>query len=477
MGGRSGKKEHTIVDTAAPNLSSAEPIRNGAPPTVAAAWLAAHITDHSARGIARAVGALIRGDVLVVGDRLPTIRALGARLGVSPATVSEAWRLLARRRCVSANGRRGTVVLGPPQVPTAHRFETIGRVQGEPRQDLRMAVPDARLLPPIREAFLQAAAITRLDSYERTPITPALRQAVSADWPFTTEEFLAVGGGFEGLLLTCRSFVAPGDRVAVEQPCAPRLLDILEAVQAEILPVARDDSGPLPAALQTALESKPVLFILQPVNSPIGTSLTVDRAQTLTEMLRTANTLVVEDDGLGPLEPDDLVSMGRWLPQRTLLVRSFSKSHGPDLRIGVIGGPNAYISQIHAYLEFGTGWTSRLIQNTLATMLTRPESRARVEHARQIYDQRRERLAAALRERGLDTPPGHGLSLWVPVSDESSALVTLASAGVLVVPGSRYFLTPPRTGFIRIATCGIRSDEPVDQLADLLALAAAADRG
>ena len=39
------------------------------------------------------------------------------------------------------------------------------------------------------------------------------------------------------------------------------------------------------------------------------------------------------------------VSLGRWLPERVIHVRSFSKSHGPDLRIAALGGPSAVIDR------------------------------------------------------------------------------------------------------------------------------------
>src|SRR5690348_4940068 len=82
-----------------------------------AAWLAERIGDRTARGIAASMTTLIRSGELPAGTRLPTVRGLAAELGVSPGTVADAWSTLRRHRAVSAQRRRGTIVIGPPDIP------------------------------------------------------------------------------------------------------------------------------------------------------------------------------------------------------------------------------------------------------------------------------------------------------------------------------------------------------------------------
>src|SRR3954466_110206 len=54
------------------------------------------VDDRSARGIAAAVSRLVTAGSLPTGARLPTVRDVARELGVSPTTVSEAWRSLTR---------------------------------------------------------------------------------------------------------------------------------------------------------------------------------------------------------------------------------------------------------------------------------------------------------------------------------------------------------------------------------------------
>ncbi len=51
-------------------------------------------------------------------------------------------------------------------------------------------------------------------------------------------------------------------------------------------------------------------------------------------------------------------------------VRSFSKSHGPDLRIAALGGPRDLVDRIVARRMLGPGWTSRMLQTILLDLLT-----------------------------------------------------------------------------------------------------------
>ncbi|NDU74678.1 aminotransferase class I/II-fold pyridoxal phosphate-dependent enzyme [Actinomadura sp. DSM 109109] len=438
-----------------------------------AAWLAERIGDRTARGIAAALTSLIRSGELPAGTRLPTVRGLAAELGVSPGTVADAWTTLGRHRVVSAQRRRGTVVIGPPNVPHPARYERIGEFGTRLAIDLAVAAPDPALLPPLAGALAAGARTPHLNDYTRETITPALRAAVEPRWPFPPAGMLTVGGGYEGVQLVCQTVAVPGDRIAVEDPTGARLLDILEAQGAEIVPVACDAEGPEPDSLAEALATGPAAFVYQPrAHTPRGHALTPARAAELAALLAPAGTLVIEDDGTGEASASPAVSVGTHLPDRTVLVRSYSKSHGPDLRIAVIGGAAEPVERVRVLRSFGTGWTSRVLQDSLAHLLSDPATDAVVARARLAYAERREGLAAALAERGVPTGNRDGLMLWVPVADESAALVTLAAHGVAAAPGSRYQIVPSGP-HLRIATSRLHDAPfPLPELADLIALAA-----
>src|SRR3954466_1884855 len=84
--------------------------------------IAGAVEDRSARGIAAAVGRLVSAGELPAGSRLPTVRDVARELGVSPTTVSEAWRSLTRAGAIRTRGRSGSFVTAPAGSRLSFRY-------------------------------------------------------------------------------------------------------------------------------------------------------------------------------------------------------------------------------------------------------------------------------------------------------------------------------------------------------------------
>jgi DNA-binding transcriptional MocR family regulator len=436
-------------------------------------WLAGRIGERTARGIALGVAALIRDGEVPPGTRLPTVRDLAAELSVSPATVAEAWAALRAEQLIDTGRRRGTIALAP--APGTRRGNGF---QGWATIDLEQGIPDPALLPPLEDAVAAGVRTERLNSYEKDFITPRLLAAVAPTWPFTPEAWTVVAGGYEGSLLGCQAAARPGDVVALEEPTAPRLLETLRKSRIRIVPVRCDDEGPRPDALAEALGHRPVAFIYQPrAQVPYGHSVSADRVAQLADVLQAygPDTSVVEDDNLGPLATAPLASIGAHLPERVLLVRSYCKAYGLELRSCVVAGAAPLVARVRQLRSFGMVWASRILQDAQAFLINDSATGVLLRQARQRYAQRGVALAGALRPHGINARARDGLVLWVPVPDETRALIMLAGNGVSVAPGSRCFLEPPAEHHLRIATSQL-PDDP-ERVADLAALVAAATSG
>src|SRR5918912_955106 len=118
------------------------------------------IGGRTARDIAASVEARIRDGDLPPGARLPTIRGLAAAAGVSPMTVTTAYRELRRRGLVSAAGRRGTRVSEQPPLPV-----TAAPLVPPGSRDLATGNPDPELLPSLVPALARFAARPRAHPY------------------------------------------------------------------------------------------------------------------------------------------------------------------------------------------------------------------------------------------------------------------------------------------------------------------------
>src|SRR4051812_1970276 len=95
--------------------------------------------------IADAIEAAIDRGEFLVGDRLPTVRALASKLEVSGASVAVAYGLLARRGRVHAQVGRGTFV-SPPSAPAIPSETVASRDTGPLRDAPRRAAESSRSL-------------------------------------------------------------------------------------------------------------------------------------------------------------------------------------------------------------------------------------------------------------------------------------------------------------------------------------------
>ena len=403
--------------------------------------LAAHVDDRSPRGIAATVARLVRGGDLQPGDRLPTVRVLSAELGVSPATVSGAWQALAAVGIVTSRGRAGTVVLPPPASWLPPRYRDLAG--GAPaRLDLSSGIPDPDLLPPIGPALARVALqmpSADTGAYLASPVVPALEVLLRESWPFAPQRVTVVDGALDAISRTLERVAGYGSRVAVEDPGFPPLFDLLDQLGLERVPVTLDRQGMRPDVLERALENGARVVVLQPrAQNPTAVSMTSTRARELAGVLRRHDALVVEDDHSGEIASARDVSLGVFLPDRVVHVRSYSKSHGPDLRIAAIGGPASVLDALVARRMLGPGWTSRLLQHVLVDLLTDSGAVEAVAHARRVYFARRRALRESLAVHGVVVDPGDGINLWLPVHDERTALVRLEAAGIRVAPGAPF---------------------------------------
>jgi len=437
------------------------------------------VTDRGAQGIAAAVSRLVHSGELPAGTRLPTVRAIARELGVSPTTVSEAWSWLTRAGLIATRGRSGTVVLGGDRLRSRMRYTRMSPGVTAVT-DLSTGVPDHELLPDLTATLRRLGAELRLreirltTSYLDEPVLPGLEAHLREHWPYAVQQLTVVDGALDALDRIVRAHVRFGDRVLVENPTFPPILDLVDSAGATAVPLTLDRQGIVPASLAQGLSSGALMVILQPrAHNPTGVSMTARRASELATLLADHPAVtIVEDDHAADITSAPVVSLGCFLPGRTVRIRSFAKSLGPDLRLAAVGGPASVLAPVVDRRMLGPGWSSRLLQHILLDLLTAPSTAVLLETARSEYARRRLALLAALAQEGAVASADDGINLWLEVADERAAMVALAAHGVAVAPGAPFEAAPLPVDHVRVTVGLVRDGFPA--LAAILADAARA---
>jgi 2-aminoadipate transaminase len=275
------------------------------------------------------------------------------------------------------------------------------------------------------------------------------------------ENILIITGAQQGLDLTARLLLNPGDRVVVEAPTFLGALQAFNAYQAGYKVVPMDEDGLQVELLEEVLASSPrFIYTIPTFQNPSGVTLSHRRRCMLVEMAAQANVPILEDDPYHQLryEGEHLPSLlildaGQFEPDHTLghqgnviYVGSFSKLLGPGLRLGWAIAPAELIRRMVQAKQGADLHTSLYIQMIVYEVLKGGFFEGHIARLQATYRERRDCMLSAL-ARYLPpevtwTHPQGGLFIWVtlPSSMNSEALLQKAMFNkVAYVPGAPFY--------------------------------------
>jgi DNA-binding transcriptional MocR family regulator len=397
------------------------------------------VSGRTADAIAASIERQLREGSSEGHTALPPVRELAARLKVSPATVAAAYRVLRARGLVAGEGRRGTRVVStsPPGAPPVDgRRSAIDSAT----VDLASGNPDPTLLPPLDTALASlrpSAVLYGGPAPDRELVAFAGTEFAADDIPATA--LAVVSGAFDGIERILREHLRAGDRVAIEDPSFPGVIDLVRASGLTPVPCAIDDEGPRPEALAEVMRRGCGAFVVTPrAQNPTGAALTSGRAAELRRMLLASDMLVVENDYASAVAGAPAITLCGGPGQRWAVVRSTGKFLGPDLRVALMAGDEVTIGRVRHRQTLGARWVSHILQRLVVALWSDPASGRRLARASEVYAQRRSSLVAALASRGIAAHGRSGFNVWVGAREESSVVSALAERGWAVASGDRF---------------------------------------
>jgi DNA-binding transcriptional MocR family regulator len=207
-----------------------------------------YLNGASAVKIAASAESAVANGKVARGARLPSVRTLAQHLGVSPATVAAAYRILQERGIAFGEGRRGTIIRhASPAAPPAPAL-----LPPDVR-DLASGNPARALLPDLAPFLRKLDGKPRLyrDDLNDPELVALARRQFTADG-VPDGPVAVVSGALDGIERVLREQLRAGDRVLVEDPGFTGVVDLLHALSLVPVPIAVDDEGLLPAAIQRA---------------------------------------------------------------------------------------------------------------------------------------------------------------------------------------------------------------------------------
>lgn len=446
----------------------------------------------------------INSGTLLPGDKLPSLRKMSERVGVSVPTVRQAYVELERRRKVESRPQSGFYVRHRNANPLV-RPGPYGRPVSLSCRPLMERVYDGinnpKLVPlgianpcmarPAAKALhramkrVMARAEDRSLGYASTMGEPALRRQIALHYLDTTgvhvdpETICITNGGQEALLLSLKSVAGPGDVIAVETPTYHGILELIDSLGMLAMEVGTcAEEGVSVDKLDRILSTRKVKACVfsTTLGNPLGTTMPDEERVRLIRLLKEHDVAMIEDDVYGDLRFDGVRPVPAQFVDRDariLTCGSFSKTAAPGYRIGWVSAGDA-IDEI-AHLKRAFSCSSGLLQQmTLSDFIASGDYGRYLKVLRQELKRNAERLHALIGEHFPEATrtsrPAGGAVIWIelPKSIDAEELFDAAiAAGISIAPGHIFSPCGCYTNYIRLSyghLWGPRTEEAVSWL-------------
>lgn len=297
------------------------------------------------------------------------------------------------------------------------------------------------------------------------------------------DEILIVNGIQQGLDLTARVFLEPGDPVILETPTYPGVISLMRAFRAHILTLQLH-GGQSPIERLRGLVSRynPKLFYINPsFHNPTGLTLSRSMRFRLMEAAADLNLVIVEDDSTGDLPfdhepPIPLKALDR--ENQVIFIGSFSKHLFPGIRMGWIVGEKRVIKNLVLAKATSDLHTNCFDQGVMREFCKRGMFENHIKKMRILYRKKCRIMVKAMEDHfpeGIKwTVPEGGISLWVTLPGEVNSNELFFKArekGILFTPGNIFHPSGGGLNHLRLNYSRVKSEkiaEGIKILGDLL---------
>src|SRR5580698_5068997 len=369
------------------------------------------------------------------GQQIPSTRALADELGISRIPVLDAYSQLLAEGYIESRSGAGTFVKSSlsDQFPSAR--PAVLNVADDLGSGADAISRTAGLLPVERTPWFPSSGAFSVGqiAYDHFPfrvwsdlVTHHARKVRASSMNYSdamgSEDFreviaaylrtaravqceasqiMVVNGSQHALDLSARVLLDPDCPVWIEEPGYVFLRHVLTLSGCRLVPVPVDGEGLDVAAGVKLCRNARVAYVTPSHQYPLGATMSVARRLQLLEWAHKSNAWIVEDDYDSEYRYESMpvASMQGLDPgSRVIYIGTFSKTLFPSLRLGYMVIPPALVDRFLAVRQSNDLGPSHLYQAALADFISGGHFTRHIRKTRQLYAERRNALAQALRK-------------------------------------------------------------------------------
>jgi aspartate aminotransferase/aminotransferase len=300
--------------------------------------------------------------------------------------------------------------------------------------------PDFDVPEPIKDAAI-AAIREGFNSYTPTQGIQPLRDAIGNElaeefggWPNMVMITSGVSGG---LMLAMMATLNPGDEVVFVDPYFVMYKHLARLVGAVPVTVDSYPDFKFPAEkIEQAITGKTKMLIVNSPSNPTGVVYSEEELQTAAAIAERHNLLLVSDEIYEALSYDKTCpSIVPYAPERTILLRGYSKTYGmPGWRMGFAAGPEPIVQEMAKLQQYTFVCAPSFAQKACLTALETD-----VSGLIEAYRRKRDIAYDTLRQAFEVNKPSGGFYIFPKAPERFGCATTFVEQAiarkVLIIPG------------------------------------------
>ena len=455
---------------------------------------------------ANRIAKMIDDGIFKSGEKLPSLRSLHKKKGLSIGTILQAFNHLIDKGLIVSKEKSGYFVNDrlfetfplPKALPVSlsersvHIDQLLQKLAFEsPNKtfvSFATAIPDNRLLPfnGIKRAIQQTSRDIS-GSYlglETRNGNKNLREEIakrSLIWKglIHADEIIITNGTLEAILCCLEAVTKPGDTVLVQDPCYYGVMQVLECLDLKVVTIpSYPATGILVDDVKEAFEKRSIkaCIIVSNFNNPDGASVSTEGKKQLAELANKLQIPIIEDDIYGELffkgsRPDTIkcYDTNGWV----MYCSSFTKTLIPGFRIGWCAA-GRFADQVARIKSMHNHSTSTFNQKVVLQLVNSGVFEKHLQKFRLELHKNLNRTIAIIEQYFPEgtriTRPSGGLVIWIELAENINTSNFQEKAhehNLSFAPGEIFSSKGDYQNYIRVNYCRLWEKKVEDALIKL----------